>query len=104
MNVEDGILRMRFRNSREREELMVPGTVYPITIDLWATANRFSPGHRIRVDISSSNFPMYDINPNTGETLGKHTHSVRALNRVYHGGEYPSHLHLSVRTPLSGNR
>lgn len=104
MNVEDGILRMRFRNSREKEELMVPGTIYPITIDLWATANRFSPGHRIRVDISSSNFPMYDINPNTGEPLGKHSHSVPALNRVYHDREHPSHLHLSVRTPLSEKR
>jgi putative CocE/NonD family hydrolase len=99
MNLEDGILRMRFRNTRTREELIKPGTVYPVTIDLWATANRFAPGHRIRLDISSSNFPMYDLNPNTGEPLGRHTHVKRTLNSVYHDGERLSALLLSVRTP-----
>ncbi len=96
MNLEDGILRMRFRNSREREELMVPGTVYPVEIDLWATANRFAPGHRIRLDISSSNFPFYDVNPNTGEELGRHTHMKTAINTVYHGRSRPSALVLPV--------
>ena len=97
MNLEDGILRMRFRDSRSREELMSPGEVYKITIDLWATANLFRTGHKIRLDISSSNFPMYDVNPNTGEPLGRHTHMVRALNTVYHEAERPSCLILPLR-------
>jgi len=97
MNVEDGILRMRFRNGREREELVEPGKVYKVTIDLWATANLFRKGHRIRLDISSSNFPMFDVNPNTGEPLGRHTHTRKTLNSVYHDAGRPSSLVLPVR-------
>ena len=97
MNLEDGILRMRFRNSRGREELMNPGTLYPVTIDLWATSNLFRKGHKIRLDISSSNFPMYDLNPNTGEPLGRHTYVAPTLNTVYHDSEHPSCLVLPVR-------
>ena len=97
MNLEDGILRMRFRTSRKKEVLMKPGKVYRIMIDLWATSNLFRKGHRIRLDISSSNFPFYDRNPNTGEVLGRHTHSVNALNTVYLGPKYPSHLSLPIR-------
>jgi putative CocE/NonD family hydrolase len=97
MNVEDGILRMRFRNGREREELMQPGKVYKVTIDLWATANLFRKGHRIRLDVSSSNFPMFDLNPNTGERLGRHTHARKALNSVHHDAGHPSCLMLPVR-------
>ena len=96
MNLEDSILRMRFRDSRRREVLMSPGGVYKITIDLWATANLFRIGHKIRLDISSGNFPMYDVNPNTGEPLGRHTHMVRALNTVYHEAERRSCLILPV--------
>jgi hypothetical protein len=97
MNLEDGILRMRFRDSRERETLLEPGAIYPITIDLWATANLFRKGHRIRLDISSSNYPMYDVNPNTGEPLARHTHVQTALNTIYHDAERPSCLVLPVR-------
>ena len=98
VNLEDGILRMRFRKSREKEEFMTPGELYKVTIDLWATANLFRKGHRIRLDISSSNFPMYDVNPNTGEPLGRHTRLEPALNTVFHGGEqHPSCLVLPVR-------
>ena len=96
MNLEDGILRVRFRNSREQEKLMEPGKVYRIEIDLWATANRFAPGHRLRLDISSSNFPFYDVNPNTGERLGRHTHMKSAINTIYRGPSRPSALILSV--------
>ncbi|MFC1739815.1 CocE/NonD family hydrolase, partial [Planctomycetota bacterium] len=96
MNLEDGILRMRFRNSREREELMEPGVIYPITIDLWAISNTFHKGHKIRLDISSSNFPMYDRNPNTGEPLGQHTHMISTVNTVYHDTEHPSHLLVPI--------
>jgi len=102
MNLEDGIVRMRFRNSREREELMSPRTVYRVTIDLWATANLFLKGHKIRLDISSSNFPMYDVNPNTGESLGQHTHMVNAMNTVYHDPNRTSCLVLPIRFDSSG--
>ncbi len=96
MNLEDGILRMRFRKLREKEELMSPGGLYKVTIDLWATANLFRKEHKIRLDISSSNFPMYDVNPNTGEPLGRHIRLESALNTVYHGSERPSCLVLPV--------
>ena len=91
----DSIRRMRYRNSLERAELMTPGEVYEVTIDLWATANRFERGHRIRLDISSSNFPTFDPNPNTGERIGYHTHIVTAHNTVFHDAEHPSHLILA---------
>ena len=97
MNLEDGILRMRFHNSREQEQLMKPGEICKATIDLWATANVFRKGHRIRLDVSSSNFPMYDVNPNTGEPLGRHTRLEAALNTVWHGVDRPSFLALPVR-------
>jgi putative CocE/NonD family hydrolase len=86
MNLEDGILRLRFRESREREKL-----------HLWATANVFARGHRLRLDISSSNFPMYDVNPNTGEGLHRHTHAVKAINSIHHSRQGPSCLILPVR-------
>lgn len=97
VNLEDGILRMRFRTSRETEELMSPGETYKVTVDLWATANTFHRGHRVRLDIASSNFPMYDRNPNTGEPLGEHTRMIPATNTVYYGGPRPSALVLPVR-------
>ena len=92
-----GILRMRFRNSRQREELMQPGEINPITIDLWAISNVFRKIHKIRLDISSSNFPMYDRNPNTGEPLGRHTHMITTVNTIYHDPEHRSFLLLPVR-------
>ena len=69
LNIGDGILRTRFRESLRKEVLMQPGTIYPLTIKLYPTSNIFKRGHRIRVDISSSNFPRFDVNPNTGEPL-----------------------------------
>ena len=96
MNLEDGILRLRFRNSRKTETLLRPGVVYPIVIDLWATANRFAAGHRIRVDIAGSNFPMYDVNPNTGEPLGRHTRLRVARNTIHVGPQQRSALVVSV--------
>jgi putative CocE/NonD family hydrolase len=92
----DSVRRMRYRDSLEHAELMTPGQVYEIEIDLWATANRFERGHRIRLDISSSNFPTFDPNPNTGEPVGRHTHTVVAHQTVYHDAERPSHLTLTV--------
>ena len=92
----DGIVRTRFRESLAREKLMEPGEVYPVTIKLYPTSNVFKKGHRIRVDISSSNFPRFDINPNTGEPLNEHRRVETAVNTVYHDRQRPSHILLPV--------
>ena len=96
MNLTDGILRARYRNDPSRPELMTPGEVYELTIEPYPTANRFKPGHRIRIDISSSNFPRFDVNPNTGEPLGMHRRTVPADNSIYHETVYPSHVVLPL--------
>lgn len=94
--IQDSIIRARYRNSEEKAELVQPGKVYEFDIDMWATANRFQKGHRLRLDVSSSNFPRYDVNPNTGEPIGYETHTVIALNTIYHDREHPSRLILPV--------
>ena len=96
MLLSDRIVRARFRNSLEEEDLLVPGKVYEITIDLLGMANRFKKGHQIRLDISSSNFPFFDANPNTGERPGYHTRVIKAQNTIYHDKKYPSHINLPL--------
>jgi putative CocE/NonD family hydrolase len=96
LNISDGIFRMRYRNSWSAPEMMQPGEVYPISITLYPTANLFAKGHRIRLDISSSNFPRFDVNPNTGEPLGRNTRLQIAHNTIYHHANYPSHVILPV--------
>ncbi|MEX2581015.1 MAG: CocE/NonD family hydrolase [Verrucomicrobiales bacterium] len=92
----DGIVRARFRDSLEEEKLMEPGEVYPFTIKLYPTSNVFKKGHRIRVDISSSNYPRFDLNPNTGEPLNDHRRVATAENTLYHDRERPSRILLPV--------
>lgn len=94
--IGDGILRTRFRESRKAEKLMEPGEVYPIEIKLYPTSNVFKRGHRIRVDISSSNYPRFDVNPNTGEPLGRNRRTQKAENTVYHNRVYASHILLPI--------
>ena len=96
MNITDGIIRARYRNSPEKAELMSPGEVYEFTIIPFPTANVFKKGHRIRLDISSSNFPNYDVNPNTGEKIGFNLRSVRASNTIYHDSAKPSCIILPI--------
>jgi hypothetical protein len=96
MNLEDGIIRARFRNSLEKQELMKPGAIYQFTIQLYPTSNLFKAGHRIRLDISSSNFPRFDVNPNTGEPLNAHRRMITATNTIYHDAAHPSHLILPI--------
>lgn len=96
MNITDGILRCRFRESLKEEKLMTPGQVYPITIRLYPSSNVFKKGHRIRLDVSSSNFPRFDLNPNTGEPLNDHRRSSSAVNTVHHDAERPSHILLPI--------
>ena len=75
---------------------MEPGQIYPLAIELPPLANLFKAGHCIRLDVASSNFPRFDINPNTGEALGRHTRSVKATNTVYADAHHPSHIRLPV--------
>lgn len=100
MNLADGILRCRYRNSWSRPEPMVPGTVYRIAIEPYATCNLFKAGHRIRLDISSSNFPRYDLNYNTGEPEGLARRKAIATNRVYVDQDRASHVVLPI-VPLA---
>jgi predicted acyl esterase len=96
-NIQEGILRARYRQGFDKKVFMEKGEVYPITIDLQATANAFLPGHKIRLEISCSNFPAYDRNLNTGGDNFTETEWVVARNQVHHGGGYPSYVELRVR-------
>ena len=96
LNLTDGILRAKFRDSWEEPRLLEPGVVYSLTVDLFPTSNLFLAGHRVRLDISSSNFPRFDVNGNTGENPAWSQTKVQAENLVYHDGDHPSHLVLPV--------
>ena len=92
----DGVIRARFRNSREKPEPIEPGKIYKYAIDLWATSNVFKAGHRIRVYVSSSNFPRFNRNLNTGEKTFGGTRMVKARQTIYHDIEHPSAIVLPV--------
>jgi hypothetical protein len=98
-NLTDGILRLRYRNSIEKPEPASPGVVYRIAIDAGVTSNVFLKGHRIRVEISSANFPRFDRNPNTGGKIADETRFLKATQTVYHDREHPSQLALMVMPP-----
>jgi len=95
-NLTEGILRARYRDSQEKPTLMNPGQVYKITVDLWSTSNVFLKGHVLRLEVSSSNFPRFDRNLNTGEALGSTRNFVSATNSIYHDAEHPSALVLPI--------
>ena len=95
-NLTDGIIRARYRKPRHPASLIEPGQVYKYIIDVWATSNLFKKGHSIRLEISSSNFPRFDRNPNTGGPIGAETTLVPALQTVHHSDGYPSHVTLPV--------
>jgi putative CocE/NonD family hydrolase len=95
-NLTEGIQRARYRSSREKPEFMSPGEVYKLTVDLWATSNVFLAGHRLRLELSSSNFPRFDRNLNTGEEQGFASRLVKATNTIYHDRDHPSALVLPV--------
>lgn len=96
INLTEGILRLRYRDSWERPTLMVPDAVYGIAIELFPIGNLFAGGHRLRVDISSSNFPHFDVNPNSGEPEGSMEHPRAADNRVFVDRERPSYIVLPI--------
>jgi uncharacterized protein len=95
-NLTDGILRARYRKSLEREDPVAPGEVMRLVIDAGVTSNVFLKGHRIRVEISSSNFPRFDRNPNTGAPIGADARLATATQTIYHGRNRASHLLLPV--------
>jgi putative CocE/NonD family hydrolase len=96
LNLTDGVVRMSYRNGRITRDLITPGQVYELTIEPFPTAAVFKKGHRIRVDISSSNFPRWDVNPNTGEPLARHRRMVSADNTVWHDADHPSRIILPL--------
>jgi len=96
MNLSDTIFRARFHRSWEKQELLKPGEIYKLNMVSYPTSNLFKAGHRIRVDISSSNYPRFDINPNSGEPLGRGRMFVVAHQKVYHDANRPSHIILPI--------
>ena len=97
-NLTEGIVRARYRNSASKPELMNPGETYKFTVDLWSTSNVFLRGHRLRLEIGSSNFPRFDRNLNTGQEAGAAGKAVPATNTIYHDAAHPSALILPVVT------
>jgi putative CocE/NonD family hydrolase len=98
MNIADGIMRARYREGWEQETFMEPGAVYPLDIQMLPVSNRFKAGHRLRLDVSSSNFPQFDVNPNNGELPGGNSPFRIARNCIHVGGQFPS----SISLPVSG--
>ncbi|MBT4865025.1 MAG: CocE/NonD family hydrolase [Planctomycetaceae bacterium] len=96
MNLCDGIQRARYRESRVDPALIEPGKVYEYTIDVGVTGSVFRKGHQVRVEISSSNFPRFDRNPNTGHAIGQDAIMQPARQTIHHSHEYPSRILLPV--------
>ncbi|HYX30202.1 MAG TPA: CocE/NonD family hydrolase [Pyrinomonadaceae bacterium] len=103
--LNDGMVRARFRGGMDQPSMIKPNQTYSYTLNLWDTCQMFAKGHRIRVEISSSAFPKYDRNPNTGEALGKTTHWKKASQTIVHDADHPSSITLpiiptgSIKTP-----
>jgi len=100
MNLTGGVLRARYRDSWERPALIKDGEVYAVTSELFPTGNLFARGHRIRLDIASSNFPRFDVNPNTSAPPGPRPGVRIARNVVHIGPATPSHVVLPFVRPL----
>ncbi len=96
LNLGDSIMRTRYRHTLDHPEMLTPGQPAPVTITLYPTSNVFKKGHRIRIDVSSSNYPRFDVNPNTGEALGTSRRKVPADNTIHHEAKYASKVVLPV--------
>ena len=94
--LNNGIIRASFRDSLEKPEPIEPGKIYAYKIAIWPTSNLFKAGHRIRLEISSSNFPHYDRNPNTGRRFGMDSELAVADQTIYHDSAHPSKVVLPV--------
>jgi len=95
-NLCDGISRARYRKDPKKQVLLDPGAIERFEIDLWVTSNLFKSGHRIRLEISSSNFPRFDRNPNTGGVFGSDTNLISAKQTIFHDREHPSQVLLPI--------
>ena len=105
LNIGDSILRLRYREGLDHQAApLKPDEIVPITITLYPTSNVFKKGHRIRLDISSSNYPRFDVNPNTGDPLGDYRRIVPADNTVYHDAAHPSQLILPVISSITDRK
>ena len=98
-NLTEGILRARYRDSQEQPTFLNPGQIYKFAIDVWATSNVFRKDHRLRLEVSSSNFPRFDRNMNTGENNATARKPASATNTIYHDAEHPSALILPIVPP-----
>jgi uncharacterized protein len=96
MHLTEGIIRGRYRESLERAKLLVSGRIYEFDVDLWVISNVFLKDHRIRIEVSSSSFPKYDRNPNTGHKFGMDSEAVVAHQIIYHDPEHSSHVVLPI--------
>jgi len=96
MNVTDGIMRARYRDSWEQPRMLAPGEIAQVTVAAFPTSNLFAKGHRIRLDVSSSNFPHFDVNPNTGAPEGQGLTRSVATNTLYTDAARPSHVILPI--------
>ena len=99
-NITDSIIRARYRNGWTEPELMTPGEPYEFVFQLYPTSNIFKKGHRIRLDISSSNWPRFDVNPNTGGPLGRERRYLPAHQTIYHDAGRPSHIILPIQDQI----
>jgi len=99
LNLTDGLLRLRYRESLEKAERAIPGKIYRVVVDAGVTSNVFRKGHSIRLEISSSNFPRFDRNPNTGGPIADEITLRKATQTVYHDHNHPSHLLLMTMPP-----
>jgi len=103
----EGVIRGRYAKTFKEQNLLTPGQIYEFYVDLWSVSNLFQKGHKIRIEISSSNFPKYDANPNTGGKFGEETETLIATQKIYHDKDHPSHVLLPVipagSKPCDGN-
>jgi putative CocE/NonD family hydrolase len=95
-NLQDGIVRARYRTSAAEPSFLEPGRVYEFEIDLWSVSHLVKTGHRLRLEVSSSNFPRFDRNPNTGAPIGQDARLESARQTVLHSAAHPSHVVLPV--------
>jgi putative CocE/NonD family hydrolase len=96
LNMAEGIIRARYREGADKPKLLEPGKVYEFTVEMPGTSVEFQRGHRIRVDVTSSHFPQFDRNPNTGDPFGTNAKVKIAAQTVHHSKTYPSHVLLPV--------
>jgi putative CocE/NonD family hydrolase len=96
INLDNSIIRARFRDSLEQTSPIVPGQIYKYVFNVWPTSNVFLAGHRIRLEMSSSNFPHYDRNPNTGHPFGADAAMQPADQAIYHDAQHASFVTLPI--------